>query len=611
MCGICGLWQINAPVDETTVRAMSDRQAHRGPDDWGVYRSADGKLGMGFRRLAIIDLSPTGHQPMTNEDKSSWIVFNGEIYNYPVLRKELVRAGHEFRSTSDTEVILHSYEEWGEGVVGRLRGMFAFAIWNERDKSLFIARDRLGIKPLHYYWDGDRFAFASEIKSLLTLPGLNTTLDHSALWDYFTYMYIPEPKTVYKFIRKLPPAHFLRLCRDDFGTPPLDLKPDGYWDVRDWGNSSLPQAEAAEAVREKLRDSVQCHMIADVPVGVLLSGGLDSTAVTAMAAEATSKSPILRLRSGQVSGLQSFSIGFDIPEHSELPFAQLAAEAFGTHHRTRIVSQGDLPEALVQMMTLYDEPFAEISALPTLAVSQLAAQHVKVALAGDGGDETLAGYRKYQWWFDLAAEDYGSPALRRLMFDQLALGLLTPLAGLPRVLGLIGATRLDLRGKSGVDRYGAMISPVKTFQKPKLLPDLAREFRGYDDYWHLRRYWCDDLDPLSRMQYVDLKTYLPGDILTKVDRASMAASLEVRVPLLDHEWVELTASLPPAFRMNKAIIREAMNGLLPEAILKRPKKGFSSPMLQWQVAQTRDGVRLGGTALWAAQVYEKWKSKYA
>lgn len=601
MCGICGLWQSNALVDDATVRAMSDRQAHRGPDDGGVYRSADSRLGLGFRRLAIIDLSPAGHQPMTNEDQTLWIVFNGEIYNYPVLRRELVRAGHEFRSTSDTEVILHGYEEWGEGVLKRLRGMFAFAIWNERDSSLFLARDRLGIKPLHYYWDGEKFAFASEIKSLLTLPGIKTDLDHSALWDYFTYMYIPEPKTVYKFIRKLPPAKSLALYRDNFGTPALELTPDEYWDVRSWGCSTLSWQDAVEAVREKLRDSVQAHMIADVPVGVLLSGGLDSTAVTAMATDG--------LAAGQY--LQSFSIGFDVAEHSELPFAQTAAETFGAQHRTRIVSQSDLPEALAQMVTLYDEPFAEISALPTLAVSQLAARHVKVALAGDGGDETLAGYRKYQWWFNLAAEDRGSSRLRKLLFDQLALGVLVPLAGLPKVFGLIGVTRLDLRGKSGVNRYGAMISPVKTFQKPRLLPDLAHEFRGYDDYWHLRRYWHDDLDPLSRMQYVDLKTYLPGDILTKVDRASMAASLEVRVPLLDHEWVELTASLPSTFRMNKAVFREAMKGLLPESILTRPKKGFSSPMRKWQAAETRNGARLGGTALWAAQVFEAWKNKYA
>ncbi len=577
---------------------MSDRQAHRGPDDSGVYCNADRRLGFGFRRLAIIDLSPSGHQPMSNEDGSLWIVFNGEIYNYPALRKELVRAGHEFRSASDTEVILHGYEEWGERLLQRLRGMFAFAIWNETNQSLFIARDRLGIKPLHYYWDGERFAFASELKSLLTLPYLRTDLDHSALWDYFTYLYIPTPKTVYKFIRKLPPAHFLKFN----GHEPEIIE---YWDVTGWGVSTLTRPEAAEAVREKLFETTKVHLIADVPVGILLSGGLDSTAVTAAAVKGQ---PPSALNGAGGLPFQSFSIGFDVPEHSELEYAQIAAEAFGTVHRTRIVSQGNLAEALTQMVTLFDEPFAETSGLPTLVVSQLAAEHVKVVLAGDGGDETLAGYFKYWRWLELAAQDRGSPALRKLIFDDVALNLFKPLAGLPKMQAVINLANLDVRGKDGVDRYGAIISSIKTYQKPKLLPDLAREFRGYDDYWHLRRYWRDDLDPLSRLQYVDLKTYLPDDILTKVDRASMAASLEVRVPLLDHEWVELTASLPSEFRFRKAIFREALAGILPEPILSRRKKGFSSPMLNWQKAETRNGARLGGAALWAAQVYDAWKT---
>ncbi|MEK7276002.1 MAG: asparagine synthase (glutamine-hydrolyzing), partial [Chloroflexota bacterium] len=292
MCGICGLFQSNQPVEEATLKRMSDRIAHRGPDDSGMYFSPDGRAGLGFRRLAIIDLSPTGHQPMTNEDGRLWIVFNGEIYNYPDLRKELARAGHEFRSTSDTEVVIHGYEEWGAGVLSRLRGMFAFALWDERNHALFAARDRLGIKPLHYYWDGERFAFASEIKALLTLPRLKTDLDHSAIWDYFTYLYVPTPKTVYKFIRKLPPAHYLTFRITGgadspvrpFGEPessPLQIKQ--YWDVTRWGNSTLSRADAADAVREKLRETVQAHLIADVPVGVLLSGGLDSSAVTAFA----------------------------------------------------------------------------------------------------------------------------------------------------------------------------------------------------------------------------------------------------------------------------------------------------------------------------------------
>lgn len=597
MCGICGLWQSEGPIDEAVLTAMNDRQRHRGPDDSGYYRNPDGRLGFGFRRLAIIDLSPAGHQPMTNEDGSLWIVFNGEIYNYAEVRKDLVLAGHEFRSHSDTETILHGYEEWGEGVLSRLRGMFAFAIWNEKDHSLFIARDRLGVKPLHYYWDGKRFAFASEIKSLLTLPGIRTDLDHSAIWDYFTYLYVPTPKTVYKYIRKLPPAHFLKLGRDFMYDGKLAPRIEEYWDVTQWGGATLSHTEAVEAVRAKVADAVKSHLVADVPVGVLLSGGLDSSAVTAFASNG--------------HPLQSFSIGFDVPEHSELPYAQTVSEAFHTMHRTRIVSQSDYASALQQMVKLYDEPFADASGLPTWAVSQLAAEHVKVVLGGDGGDETLAGYTKYQTMLALAQQDRGPASLRKMVFEDVLLGTFAPLAGLPKMLGVINQTQMDVRGKDGVERYGAVISPIKSFQKPRLLPDLAREFKDYDDYWYLRHYWRSDLDPLSQMQYVDIKTYLHDDILTKVDRASMAASLEVRVPLLDHEWVELAASLPTDLRFNKAIFREALTGILPESILTRGKKGFSAPLLKWQQPVTRNGARLGGLALWAAQVYDTWQASHA
>jgi len=596
MCGICGLWQRDGVIDQVALTRMNDVQAHRGPDDSGAYLSADGRLGLGFRRLAIIDLSPTGHQPMRNEDGKLWIVFNGEIYNYPALRKELVRAGHEFRSTSDTEVVLHGYEEWGERILDRLRGMFAFALWDDERRTLLLARDRLGIKPLLYYWDGKRFAFASEIKSLLALPAANTDLDHSALWDYFTYLYIPTPKTAYKYIRKLPPACYLKIESDFVSEGKLAPPIKEYWDVTQWGTSPLSRSDAAEAVRAKLRDAVQSHLIADVPVGVFLSGGLDSTAVTAMAAGA------------QPDPLMSFSIGFDVEEHSELAFAQLAADTFGARHFTRTVSQPDFDSALARMVSLYDEPFADNSGLPTLAVSQLAASRVKVVLAGDGGDETMAGYFRYRRWLEIAGEDFGSPALRHWLFERFALGALAPIAGWPKVMGLVYSGQLHARGKEGADRYGALVCPIQSFQKLHLLPDLAREFRDYDDYWHFRRYWRDDLDPISRMQYVDLKTYLPDDILTKVDRASMAASLEVRVPFLDHEWVELAASLPSEFRLDKSIMREALVGMVPAEILNRPKKGFSSPVLDWQKPQLRNGARLAGSALWAARVFDTWQT---
>jgi asparagine synthase (glutamine-hydrolysing) len=589
MCGICGLYQSDHSVDHASLQAMNYRQRHRGPDDEGYYLSPDHQLGFGFRRLAIIDLSPNGHQPMTNEDESLWIVFNGEVYNYPDLRRELVNAGHEFRSTSDTETVLHGYEEWGVDVVKHLSGMFAFAIWNQNDHTLFMARDRLGIKPLHYYWDGKKFAFASEIKSLLTLD-LNTDLDHSAIWDYFTYLYIPTPKTIYKHIRKLPPAHY--------GIFNGELKIDEYWDVKNWGTSPLSKGDAANAVRDQLFKSTASHLIADVPVGVLLSGGLDSSAVTAAAQSST-------------VNLQSFSIGFDVEEHSELEYAQIVADTFKTQHRTGLVSRQDFSSALTQMIDLYDEPFADGSGLPTLAVSRLAAEHVKVVVAGDGGDETLAGYIRYLKWIHLKQRDIGTESFRDLIYEKILLKMLASFTGVPKVLGLISTRDLDLHGKHGADRYAALIDPVKVFQKPKLLPDLACEFKDYDDYWYVRRFWRDDLDEISAMQYVDIKTYLHDDILTKVDRASMAASLEVRVPLLDHAWVELAASLPSEWRFQKSIFREALVGVLPDSILNRSKKGFSAPLLNWQGAQTINGARLGGAALWAWQVYETWKTRRA
>ncbi|MBI4631737.1 MAG: hypothetical protein HY740_08505 [Chloroflexi bacterium] len=349
-------------------------------------------------------------------------------------------------------------------------------------------------------------------------------------------------------------------------------------------------------MRDQLFKSTSSHLIADVPVGVLLSGGLDSSAVTAAA---SSQSPI--------SNLQSFSIGFDIEEHSELKYAQIVADTFHTTHRTRIVSRQDFSSALDQMIDLYDEPFADGSGLPTLAVSRLAAEHVKVVVAGDGGDETLAGYIRYLKWVEMAQRESGAPSFRDLIYEKIFLKALTPFTGVPKVLGLISAGDLDLRGKRGADRYGALIDSVKAFQKPKLLPDLAHEFKDYDDYWYVRKFWRDDLDEISAMQYVDIKTYLHDDILTKVDRASMAASLEVRVPLLDHAWVELAASLPAEWRFQKSIFREALIGVLPESILNRSKKGFSAPLLNWQEAQTINGARLGGSALWAWQVYEAWR----
>ncbi len=601
MCGICGTLNWEPALDEAALQAMTARIAHRGPDDAGHWR--DDLVALGFRRLSIIDLSPAGQQPMTNEDSSLWLVYNGETYNYPELRTQLLQHGHTFHSQTDSECLLHGYEEWGPQMVARLRGMVAFALWDQPNQTLLLGRDRLGIKPLYYYWDGRRFAFASEIKALTALPAIDLSIDHSALWDYLTYLYVPTPKTVYRHIRQLPPGHTLTI------QPGAAPQVREYWDVTNWGlplSSAPPHLanpaayshwpQAVEQLREALLEALRLHLIADVPVGLMLSGGLDSSTITAYA----QKMPGTQLK--------SFSIGFDVAEHTELPFARQVAAHCHTDHYERTVTGSSLEAALTQMLTLYDQPFADASGIPTLAVSDLAAQQVKVALSGDGGDELFAGYVWYRLWYDLAAAERLPAALRAPLYERLLLPALTPLAGLPKMTALISHFRIDVHGKRGANRYGAMVSRIKSFQKPRLLPDLAHEFRDYDDYWHYRRYWRDDLDPLSAMQYVDMKTYLPDDILTKVDRASMAVSLELRPPLLDHKLVELVAALPPEFRFDKRILRAAVADMLPAEIITRPKKGFSVPLLNWLSPITHNGARLGGLQLWAYRLLAAWQA---
>lgn len=594
MCGIAGTLAYR--LDEADLRGMTDRIAHRGPDQAGHWQ--DDEVQLGFRRLAIIDLSPAGHQPMCNEDGTLWLVFNGEVYNYKSLRTELVKRGHVFGSQTDSETILHGYETWGDTVIERLRGMFALALWDQRKRRLLLARDRVGIKPLYYYWDGQRFAFASELKAFLGLPGLDLRIDHSALWDYLSYLYVPTPKTVYANIRQLLPGHTLTLS---LGEAPRLRK---YWDLDTWGvplgvaDPTAAPGWAASLARldAKLDETVAAHMVADVPVGLLLSGGLDSSTVTAYA-QRYNPEP-----------LRSFSIGFDVAEHSELDYARLVAEHCQTRHYERTITGSGLEEALTRMLMLYDQPFADASGMPTLAVSELAVAHVKVALSGDGGDEILGGYRWYRLWEEIRRSDRLPAPTRALLYERLLLPALSRAASLPRVTGLIQRGLVHVRGKWGADRYFAMTARIKDFQKPRLLPDIANEFRGYDNAWVIRQHWRDDLDDWSAMQYCDLKTYLPDDILTKVDRASMAVSLELRPPLLDHELLEMIAAMPTEFRRDKAVLRATVAKHLPDRIIHRGKKGFSAPLLDWLPATTINGARLGGLQLWAVKLLEEWQA---
>lgn len=591
MCGILGTLNWDPPLNQLDLEEITASLAHRGPDDSGYW--SDSNVSLGFQRLSIIDLSAAGRQPMPNERGTLRLVYNGEIYNYATLRKQLVQKGHTFTSQSDTETIVHGYEQWGPEVVEHLRGMFAFAIWDQREQTLFLARDRLGIKPLYYYWDGRHFAFASEIKALTALPQVNLGHNNSAIWDYLTYLYIPTPKTIYKHIRQVPAGHTLTVSSGK--TPAINK----YWDLPNWGKAMEvddPMAqtgwqEAVDAVRCKLHETVQMHMIADVPVGILLSGGIDSGTVAALAAHS------------KKADIKTFSMGFDVESHTELPYARQVATKLGTHHHEHICSRVGLDEWLHRMLEVYDQPFADSSGIPTLEVSNLASSHVKVVLSGDGGDEVFAGYKWHRSYTEMP-----NPSLsQQLLYNKLLTPVLEALSPLPKITGLISRYQLNVRGKIGVERYGALRSPIKPFQKARLLPDMRNEFKDYDNYWHYRKFWRDDLDPVSRLQYVDLKTYLPDDIMTKVDRASMSTSLEVRPPLLDHEFVELVASLPPEYRYGKRILRALATNLLPPEIVSRSKKGFSAPLLDWLHPTTRNGARLGGMTLWAMLLLDEWK----
>jgi asparagine synthase (glutamine-hydrolysing) len=586
-------------VDRATLVRMRDTMTHRGPDDAGLFVSADGKLGLGHRRLSIIDLSANGHQPMSNEDDSVWLVFNGEIYNFRALKRQLQAAGHVFRSNTDSEVIIHAYEEWGEESVKRLRGMFAYVLWDEPRQRLLLARDRLGIKPL-FYWEQDgNLTFASELKAIRADAALTLQLDFSAIYDFFTYGYVPTPKTIYHNVCKLPPGHFAI-----YEAGRLSIRQ--YWDATFRAQAAYSEPDAVDIVRERLAEAVALHLIADVPVGVMLSGGVDSSAVCSLAA-------------GEVSGpLHTFSIGFDVAEHSETHFARLVADRYATAHHELTVTYPMAAALQKQVVAMYDEPFADGSATPTFYVCQLARRDVKVALSGEGGDEIFGGYNWYFDWRRFEWVDTIPQSLRR------ALGY--PARWMPA--GAKGKWSLQMATLDPIERYTKLLSGLLKAEKRELLaPDFVRQFDGYDDYWHLRRFWREDLDPLSRLQYLDIKTYLNDDILTKVDRASMAVSLEARVPLLDHELIETVLGLPVAIRNRgrqaKYLFKRALASLLPLEVLQRRKKGFSVPFYEWLKAPAwsdleplfdhrfvcPDGIKRGavrGAALWPFIVMGRW-----
>ncbi len=555
---------------------MNESQHHRGPVEGGLH--IEPGLGLGHRRLSIIDLA-TGQQPLYNEDQSVCIVFNGEIYNYQELIPELQSLGHVFHTRSDTEVIVHAWEAWGAECVKRFRGMFAFALWDRNCETLFLARDRLAVKPLFYALLPDgTFLFGSELKSLLAHGGLARDIDPLAVEEYFALGYVAEPRTIFHQARKLPPAHSLTIRR---GQPAGE--PKEYWDVRFTLNNPISAEDACDQLNEKLKESIRLRMIAEVPLGAFLSGGVDSSAVVALMA-GLSNEPV-----------NTCSIAFADPAFNEAEFAKTVAERYHTNHHVEMVESEDF-DLIDTLACLYDEPYADSSAIPTYRVCELARKHVTVALSGDGGDETFGGYRRYRLHLmEERMRSMLSPTIRQPLFRLL--GRVYPKADwAPRVFR--AKTTFEGMARSSVEAYFHSVSILRDPMREQLFSNKFKtELAGYSAQevfqYHAGRVSTDD--PLALIQYLDLKTYLVGDINTKVDRASMAHALEVREPLMDHEIVEWLATLPSSFKVRgqegKYLLKKAMEPLLPPDILYRKKMGFSVPLARWFRGPLKERVR--------------------
>ena len=569
MCGISGLFDTLGTRDfaRDLATRINNIQAHRGPDEDDVHLEPG--LALGHRRLSVIDLA-TGKQPLFNEDGSVGIVFNGEIYNYRELVPELKALGYHFRTRSDTEVIVHAWQAWGEACLHRLRGMFAFALWDRKQQMLFLARDRMGVKPMHYAWlpDGS-FIFGSELKVLTAHPGFARDIDPLAVEDYFSFGYVPDPRCIYRNAHKLPAAHTLTLRRGDAERP----VPQPYWDVHFTHDNPISQADAEAELRDRVRESVRLRMVADVPLGAFLSGGVDSSAVVATMA-GLSSTPV-----------HTCAIGFDDPRFNESAFAQMVADRYHTDHRLEVV-KGDDFDLIDTLAWLYDEPFADSSALPTYRVCQMARKHVTVALSGDGGDESLGGYRRYRMHLgEERVRNLLPHGLRRPLFA--AIGQVYPKADwAPRPLR--AKTTFQAMAMDSVQAYHHSMSHLRVDQRQALFsPTFQRSLGGYSALEVFRQHAqnAQTDDPLALIQYLDYKTWLIGDINTKVDRASMAHSLEVREPLMDHMLVEWLATLPSSLKIHagegKYVLKKAFEPLLPHDVLYRPKMGFSVPLASW------------------------------
>jgi len=579
MCGISGIFDLKNvdDINRNILEKMNGAQHHRGPDDDGFFFAPG--IGLGHRRLSIIDLAG-GHQPMFNAAGDLGVVFNGEIYNFKELAEQLISLGHQFETRSDTETIIHAWAQWGTDCVKHFRGMFVFALWDKSKDSLFIARDRLGIKPLYYtLLDNNQFIFGSELKVLKQHPQCSRELDPHAIEDYFTFGYIPEPKSIFKQVKKLEPGHTILLKK---GT--LDINPIQYWDVK-FDQTLHPLGRSKDQLIEQFKQAVDIRLVSEVPLGAFLSGGVDSSGVVAM------------MSSLQDKPVNACSIGFEAKGFNETDFACQVAQRYDAEHVIKNISSDDY-SLIDKLANLYDEPYADSSALPTYRLCEMARERVTVALSGDGADELMAGYRRYQW--HLKEEKF-----RKIL----------PLSFRKPVFGFLGAVypKLDwapkfLRAKTTfqsmafdwVEGYHNSMSILRNDERERLFSDSFKAtLAGYNSVsvfkHHAKNSPTDD--PLSQVQYLDMKTYLVGDILTKVDRASMAHGLEVRVPLLDHQFIEWAVNIPSSERVTqgqgKAVFKKALEPHLPQDVLYRQKMGFSIPLAQWFRGPLKDKVEQG------------------
>jgi asparagine synthase (glutamine-hydrolysing) len=627
MCGIAGVLYADParPVSPGILEAMGQAIAHRGPDGAGYLHEPG--LGLVHRRLSIIDIDG-GAQPLGNEDGSIQVVFNGEIYNFQDLRRRLEAKGHVFRTRSDTEVLVHLYEEEGSGLVDNLRGMYAFALWDRPNRRLLLARDRLGIKPFYIYRDSEKLLFGSELKAILACPCVERIVDAEALEDFLALGFVPGHRAIFRRFEKLPPAHVLVVGADD-----LHATPRRYWRLRLEADPKPSFEDWKESVRAKLAESVKLHLISDVPVGAFLSGGMDSSGVVALAAGAASGT------------LQTFTIGFREESFSELPYAREVARRFASRH-TEEIGTADAIGLLDSLVHYFDEPFADASAVPTFLVSRLAARSVKVVLSGDGGDEAFGGYSRY-------AHDLKEASIRRFLPAWLRRLALAPLARvwpktdwLPRCLR--AKTMLTNLSLEGAAAYANTVMLCRLPWRRRLLNrDLAAGLNGHSPGWPLESAYATAPlgDPLGGMLAADVGTTLPDDFLVKVDRASMAHGLEVRPPFLDHELMELAARIPSAWKVcrgkTKWVLKESFRKLLPDTLIDRPKQGFEIPIDAWLRGPLREtfesavldraasvralvdqsaartlyqshlsGLGRHGNVLWSLLVLARWADRY-